>query len=218
MTMLKRAAALSLVLCLMAMGLAACSPSDDDTAQTTTTAATTTTVATTTTMKKAVLEADNLSVRSGPGFDEEVIGGIFKGDELEIIGREGDWFKINFGDGEGYVNAQYVDVEDAPNASEMQASCPTTKVTTTKPTKKGETTKKGQTTTTTVKTTKAGGPTQPPEPTNPDGSGVGNKAPSLTTTTTTTTKAAKTTTTKAPAADNGGSPVIPDTASDDAFN
>lgn len=54
---------------------------------------------------------DSLVVRGGPGTDYYGIGGLKYGEQVEILGREGDWFRIVFkpgDDGVGYVSAQYI--------------------------------------------------------------------------------------------------------------
>lgn len=107
------------VLTVAASALTACSPNDDTTQSTTTTVAETTTAALTTTTGHGVMSATDVIVRSGPGLDFEAIGGITYDEEVIILGREGDWYRIQFGDQVGYINAQYVDVDDAPNASDM---------------------------------------------------------------------------------------------------
>ena len=152
-------------LLLIAGSLTACSPTETPDEQTTTTIQTTTTVATTTTQHGS-LAASDVIVRSGPGLDYDAIGGISYDEEVTILGREGDWYCIQFGDTVGYISAQYVDVDDAPNASEMVEGLKTTATinttavtTTTKAGAKTTTTKAGSATDANGKTstTKAGG-------------------------------------------------------------
>lgn len=140
-----RAVACASALLLTAGALAACSPNEPDNEQVTTTTQTTTTVLTTTT-NHGTLSASDVIVRSGPGLDFDAIGGITYDEEVTILGREGDWYRIQFGDQIGYISAQYVDVDDAPNASEMVEALKTT--TTVKTTKATTTTKAGDNTTT----------------------------------------------------------------------
>ena len=55
----------------------------------------------------------SLKVRSGAGQTFDEIGGARKGDTFTAIGREGDWFKIQFTEATiGYLNAQYVEMQD----------------------------------------------------------------------------------------------------------
>ena len=136
-----------------ASAFASCSPNDGGEDSVTTTTQATTTVATTTT-QHGVLAASDVIVRSGPGLDHDAIGGITYDEEVTILGREGDWYRIQFGDQIGYISAQYVDVDDAPNASEMVEGLKTTSTT-----KKVETTVDPATSTTRSKrttTTKSG--------------------------------------------------------------
>lgn len=96
--------------------------SSNTSAGTTTTSsagATTTTVsaAATTTTAPAIPEgtpsvgwcnATSMHIRSGPGTDYGAIGGLVTGEKVDILGREGDWYKIKFKDGVGYVSAQFI--------------------------------------------------------------------------------------------------------------
>lgn len=109
---------------------------EEDTVATTTTAATT---VTTTTTLHGVLDTGGLRVRSGPGLDHDEIGGLEYGEDVVILDRVGDWYMIAFDDGVGYINAHYVDMDDAPNASEMAEDLPTAAPTTTVTTATGGT-------------------------------------------------------------------------------
>ena len=55
--------------------------------------------------------ATSMHIRSGPGTDYGAIGGLVTGEKVDILGREGDWYKIKFKDGKdgvGYVSAQFI--------------------------------------------------------------------------------------------------------------
>lgn len=52
--------------------------------------------------------SSNLNVRNGPGKTYSVIGSLGKGTQVTILGDEGDWYKIQYGSGEGYVSKQYI--------------------------------------------------------------------------------------------------------------
>lgn len=148
----KRAVALMLTALMAAMLWCGCAapsaaPQDGDTAPT---VATTTTTAITTTTKNATIDQlSSINIRSGAGFDYESIGTIQQGENFIVLSREGDWFKVQYGDIVGYVHAQYVDLEDQPNASEMEAALTTRATTTTAAPDPSGTTVSGQTTTTT---------------------------------------------------------------------
>ncbi len=157
---LKQAAVAALALCLLA--LCGCGGGNDEPTVTTTTAASTTVVTTTT--QHGVLDTGGLRVRSGPGFEYDEIGGMNYQEDVVILDRVGDWYMIRFGDGVGYINAHYVDMDDAPNASEMAATLPTAAPTTTTTKPASTTTKAGGTTTTAAGGT-AANTTAPTKPT-----------------------------------------------------
>ena len=50
----------------------------------------------------------SMHVRVAPGPYEEVIGGLARGEQVQIVGKEGDWYRIAFKDGFAYVSAQYI--------------------------------------------------------------------------------------------------------------
>jgi uncharacterized protein YgiM (DUF1202 family) len=58
--------------------------------------------------KEGWITADSMRVRGGVGLTSEIIGGITFGEKVEILGKEGDWYKIRFGDGVGYISGQYL--------------------------------------------------------------------------------------------------------------
>lgn len=58
--------------------------------------------------------ADSMNVRGGPGTDYYAIGGLKYGEQVEILGREGDWYRISFKEGDGYVSAQYIQSSPPP--------------------------------------------------------------------------------------------------------
>ncbi len=54
----------------------------------------------------------DLNVRQGPSTDSERIGSLQKGKKMEIVGSEGNWYKIVYEDGYGYVSKDYVKLID----------------------------------------------------------------------------------------------------------
>ncbi len=62
-----------------------------------------------------------LNVRSGPGLDFPIIGGLSSGCAISIIGREGKWWKIKYNGGAGYVSGNYIDTSTAM-VSESESS------------------------------------------------------------------------------------------------
>lgn len=51
---------------------------------------------------------DDVLVRSGPGKEYGAIGGAHKGEQFSVLGREGDLYKVQHGEDEGYISAQFI--------------------------------------------------------------------------------------------------------------
>ena len=121
-----------------ALSMAACTQKEDSpnaggdattaASQTDTTTAVTTTLATTaaTTVPPVTGDlttgwsTDSVNIRTGPGIEYYAIGGLHVGEQVTILGKEGDWYKIRFvngPDGVGYVNAQYISGSLVPTAT-----------------------------------------------------------------------------------------------------
>jgi hypothetical protein len=49
-----------------------------------------------------------LNVRTGPWG--KIIGKLYDGDKIKIVGRDGDWLKIKYDGGIAYVHSHYVDI------------------------------------------------------------------------------------------------------------
>ena len=139
---MKKICAIVLLLAVLTVFSGCFASSDDDleavsAVNVTTTAgsATTTTVATTvptTTAPAAISEypctayaTDSLNVRRTPNTDYHAVGGLHEGEQVTVIGREGDFYEINFRwtdtDENGqtqsgttaYVSAQYISINRA---------------------------------------------------------------------------------------------------------
>lgn len=59
------------------------------------------------TSKTVYITASSLNVRSGAGTSYGVIGSLSKGKSVSVVGTSGNWYKIKFGSGYGYINASY---------------------------------------------------------------------------------------------------------------
>lgn len=59
-----------------------------------------------------------LNVRSGPGTEHPVIGGLRAGAAISIIGNENGWWKIKYNGGVGYVSGKYIDTKPSQDSSE----------------------------------------------------------------------------------------------------
>lgn len=63
-----------------------------------------------TTGKVNVSNNSYLHLRTGAGMDYDIIGHLFTGDEMEIVGEDGDWYQVVVKERTGYVYKDYVDV------------------------------------------------------------------------------------------------------------
>ena len=70
---------------------------------------------------KVVTGGSRLNVRTGAGMDYEIIDQLCPGEEVSVIGTEGDWYQIIVPAKTGYVHSDYLEVlESATN--EMDAA------------------------------------------------------------------------------------------------
>src|SRR5688500_11140409 len=71
------------------------------------------------TMSKQGKTTGNLKMRSGPGMQfEPPIAYLVPDTALEILGDEGDWWKVRAGGKEGYVGKKYVAVIETPSPAD----------------------------------------------------------------------------------------------------
>ncbi len=95
---------------LILAALSACSsPSTPKTEPTATTTTTVSTRSTTALPSVGYIHNHAASVRSGAGLAYKAIGGVALGEQIAIVGKTGDWYKIRFGENEtGFVSGQFV--------------------------------------------------------------------------------------------------------------
>ena len=78
---------------------------------------------------------DNLNVRSGPGINYTKLGTLSQGAQVATLALEGDWYRIQYGETEAYVSAQYLVLPGtATTTTSGSASSTTTTGTTAAPT------------------------------------------------------------------------------------
>lgn len=66
-----------------------------------------------------VTKGSRLNVRTGAGMDYEIIDQLRPGEEVSVIGTEGDWYQITVPAKTGYVHSDYLEVlEDATNETD----------------------------------------------------------------------------------------------------
>ena len=66
----------------------------------------------TSTTKGTVKVSDSLNVRSGAGTSYSVIGSLKNGTSVEIVETSGNWYKIKYGNGYGYVSKDYITLQN----------------------------------------------------------------------------------------------------------
>ena len=59
---------------------------------------------------KVVTKETDLNVRNGPGKEFDVIGMVARGSIVEITEENGNWYKIIFKNGSGYVSKDYIEL------------------------------------------------------------------------------------------------------------
>ena len=69
---------------------------------------------------KVVTGGSRLNVRTGAGMNYEVIDQLRPGEEVVVVGVEGDWYQITVPEKHGYVHSDYLElIEKAEQNSEM---------------------------------------------------------------------------------------------------
>ncbi|GEM_PF-719944 len=59
---------------------------------------------------KVVNVTSSLNVRNGPGTNYDKIGSLGPGATVTVIEKEGNWYKIEYNGGVGYVSADYIEI------------------------------------------------------------------------------------------------------------
>ena len=69
-----------------------------------------------------IVTADALNVRSGAGTGYSRLGLLYSGNSVTILGSSNGWYKISYGNGVGYVSAEYVSTKGNHNNSDSGSS------------------------------------------------------------------------------------------------
>ena len=72
---------------------------------------------TTSTSKTVYITASALNVRSGAGTSYNVIGTLTKGKSASVVGTSGNWYKIKYGSGYGYISSSYTSTNAPSNST-----------------------------------------------------------------------------------------------------
>lgn len=65
---------------------------------------------------QVISDDGSLNVRSGPGTSYSVIGSLSTGKNADVAGVSGNWYKIKYGSGYGYISSAYT-ADDASTAT-----------------------------------------------------------------------------------------------------
>ena len=69
---------------------------------------------------KVVTNGSRLNVRTGAGMDYEIIDQLRPGEEVKVLGVDGDWYQITVPEKNGYVHSDYLElIEEAEQNSDM---------------------------------------------------------------------------------------------------
>ena len=62
--------------------------------------------------KAATVEitTETLNLRREPSTDSDIVAQISIGEECELLGEEGEWYQVSYGDYTGYISKEYADV------------------------------------------------------------------------------------------------------------
>ena len=69
---------------------------------------------------KGEVTADSLNIRSGPSISHSVIGGLKKGNKVEIISCEKNWYNIKYGSKTGWVSGSYILIKNSETTRDDQ--------------------------------------------------------------------------------------------------
>lgn len=72
---------------------------------------------------KVVTRGSRLNLRTGAGMNYEIIDQLRPGEEVTVIGTEGDWYKVIVPEKTGYVHSDYLELlEEADENSEIDSA------------------------------------------------------------------------------------------------
>lgn len=64
--------------------------------------------------QKGYVSGNGINLRSGPGTEFEILDELSRGVELTITGTAEDWYRVEIGDAEGFLSAEFVGKGDVP--------------------------------------------------------------------------------------------------------
>ncbi|SHK43426.1 N-acetylmuramoyl-L-alanine amidase [Desulforamulus aeronauticus] len=70
----------------------------------------------------ATVTADKLNLRSGPGTHTAAVGQVYKGNQLPVLSKSGDWYQVQSGGKSVWVASWLVKVQETANVSQGSSS------------------------------------------------------------------------------------------------
>lgn len=90
----------------------------------------------------------NLNIRKGAGTDSKILGKLKNGSKIEILGKKGNWYQIEYEGSTAYISASYVKMDGSGSSKSSSASSKKSKSGSTSAQKKTTATSSGSNTTT----------------------------------------------------------------------
>ena len=58
------------------------------------------------------ITGNTVRIRKSPSTEAEIITNVYKDDNITVLEKEGDWYKVEYEGNEGYIFGDYIDVND----------------------------------------------------------------------------------------------------------
>lgn len=68
-------------------------------------------------LKVGTIKADRLNMRSAPSLSAKLVGQAADGDQVVILSKQGNWYKVVFNGVQGYMHADYVTISETGDFS-----------------------------------------------------------------------------------------------------
>ncbi len=76
--------------------------------------------------KTGIVTTETLRVRKAASTDSTILEMVNHGDKIEIIGEEGDWYKVTVNGKNGYVSKEYVKITNEQTTTQSPKPTPST--------------------------------------------------------------------------------------------
>ena len=65
-----------------------------------------------------IVTASSLNVRSGPSTSDSIIGGLKKGEEVQLISSSNGWYQIKYSNKDAWVSEKYISIKNTSNSTD----------------------------------------------------------------------------------------------------